>query len=383
MTQTLDMATLRNNTEVRVRTGASIQQDPFKLAGGSEFMGPIPRYLTGASLLSFRTSPRHPWNQFEVGSPDDSLMTSGLGGIGSLTLAANTTLNLRKELERSSGIVYVLDIQVRDAVDLAPMETFPVSPDSSASFMYAPNDLDRWQPSHLQSSEREAHSRTGWFAISGGLSTNERRTSANPVEVLDQQVVYLVENPGSGLAMHPLMDAPERWTVDEPLISAGTVYVANRPDIDRAPMGVSIAVTPTEETSIDRARLLDDLRTAFQLEPFEDGIEHEAERILESALQSGETFLWVYEFCTDVSRPVFAASLLSCLGRLVSPGTPEWRSQLIRAAVNADNVEIRDAAVVAVHLWRDEDLVTILAEHREPETWLRDYIEVVMKALGE
>ena len=44
------------------------------------------------------------------------------------------------------------------------------------------------------------------------------------------------------------------------------------------------------------------------------------------------------------TQPVFAASVLRCLGRQEYLGTSSWRSELVRDALALDDVEIRDAA---------------------------------------
>ena len=143
---------------------------------------------------------------------------------------------------------------------------------------------------------------------------------------------------------------------------------------------------PTQKTessarSKERARLLDDLRTAFRQEPFEDGVEHDGEQITRSALKEAYALPWLRKFGTDEDDPVFAASVLGCLGRQISPGSKSWRSELIRTALTIDNIEVRDAAVVAAHLWGDKELARVFTSHQESVPWLHDYIQVVVRAL--
>ena len=145
-------------------------------------------------------------------------------------------------------------------------------------------------------------------------------------------------------------------------------------------------LTQTADSSArtkDRARLLDDLRTAFRQEPFEDGVEHEAEEIIGSALENEYVPPWLHEFITDEENPVFAASVLGCLGRQSSPGSKLWRVRLIGTALAIDNIEVRDAAVVAAHLWGDKELAKVLTSHKELVPWLHEYIQVVVHMLGE
>ena len=141
--------------------------------------------------------------------------------------------------------------------------------------------------------------------------------------------------------------------------------------------------TELSARSKERARLLVDLRTAFRQEPFEDGVEHEAEEIIGSALKEAYALPWLRKFSTDKEDPVFAASVLGCLGRQISPGSKSWRIGLIRTALTINNIEVRDAAVVASHQWGDKELARILTSHQESAPWLHDYIQVVVRALEE
>lgn len=128
------------------------------------------------------------------------------------------------------------------------------------------------------------------------------------------------------------------------------------------------------------------LLEAFETDPLESGIDHPAEQIITKALQSLENrqiFEWFKNFCLDVERPSFAASVLRCLGRQTNLGTYSWRAELVRGGLAVDDVEIRDTAVQAAELWGDQDLVGILKSHHESESWLREYILDVINDLGE
>ena len=139
-----------------------------------------------------------------------------------------------------------------------------------------------------------------------------------------------------------------------------------------------------EQQTIDEGRehLFNELFAAFDVEPFENGIAHPTEQIIGRALQNEKALAWFGDFCTDVRHPDFAASVLRCLGRQADPGTDNWRSDLIRRALETDDVEIRDAAVQVVESWGGKDLVDILKLHNEPEHWIRDYILEVIEDLG-
>ncbi len=112
---------------------------------------------------------------------------------------------------------------------------------------------------------------------------------------------------------------------------------------------------------------------------------HPAELIIDEALRSTESDLvlhWLKGFCLDAERPGFAASVLRCLGRQTSPGTVLWRVELVRTALDMDDVGIRDAAIQAAELWADREVITVLESSHHPELWLRDYIRDVIDDLG-
>lgn len=143
---------------------------------------------------------------------------------------------------------------------------------------------------------------------------------------------------------------------------------------------------PDRDVEREQTRLANKLHAAFETQPLEDGMHHQAEDIIEQALQSGEDVRileWLRAFSLDDTQPSFAASVLRCLGRQEHLGTSSWRSELVRDALALDDVEIRDAAVQAAELWGDRDILPVLKSHSEPESWLRDYICDVIDDLGE
>ena len=101
----------------------------------------------------------------------------------------------------------------------------------------------------------------------------------------------------------------------------------------------------------ERTRFAFRLRSAFDADPFENGIYHPAEQIIEEALRSKESqrvLEWLRELSLDAAHPSFSAEVLRCLGRQTHPGTASWRTGLVRDALAMDDIEIRDAAVQAV-----------------------------------
>lgn len=126
------------------------------------------------------------------------------------------------------------------------------------------------------------------------------------------------------------------------------------------------------------------LRSAFETDPLEDGMDHPAEEIIGEALQAadGQHVLgWLRAFSLDAAQPNLAASILRCLGRQEYPGTNEWRAELVREGLASKDVEIRDAAAQAAESWGDRDMQNILRAHTEPVSWLRDYIRDVIDDL--
>ena len=122
------------------------------------------------------------------------------------------------------------------------------------------------------------------------------------------------------------------------------------------------------------------LRASFLEEPVEDGVTHEAEKILGDAVRHlgrERTLERLFEMCTDDSAAAFAASALRCLGRLEKGVPPKWQEKFVLGGLRSADFEIRDAAVQAAESWGSGNLMDILMSHDEPESWLADYISKV------
>ena len=160
----------------------------------------------------------------------------------------------------------------------------------------------------------------------------------------------------------------------------------------RPPLGSASAIAPpttiaTTESLIPqdalRASLVNRLWAAFEAEPLEDGISHPAEDAITEALselgtpRALECFRGI-SLDLDMDNPAFAASVLRCLGRQADLGTEEWRIGLVRAALGADDAEVRDAAAQAAESWGDFGMIAVLEAHDEPLAWLKDYIDAVV-----
>ena len=106
-------------------------------------------------------------------------------------------------------------------------------------------------------------------------------------------------------------------------------------------------------------RLAAELWAALEADPFEDGMRHPAEEIIEEALRSRESqrvLEWLKDLSLDTTHPSFSAEVLRCLGRQTHPGTASWRAGLVRDGLAVDDVEMRDAAVRAAEWWGDPDM---------------------------
>ena len=122
------------------------------------------------------------------------------------------------------------------------------------------------------------------------------------------------------------------------------------------------------------------LKSAFDADPVEDGVTHSAEHIIEQALLSEDEQRvcgWLAQMSTDSEQPVFAASVLRCIGRQTL-GTATWRAEVLKESLASCDLEIRDAAVHAAEEWDSPEVKSVLRGHSEAVSWLRDYIEDVL-----
>lgn len=129
-------------------------------------------------------------------------------------------------------------------------------------------------------------------------------------------------------------------------------------------------------------RLLMQVGMALDAEPLEAGMNHRAEDILAEALKGSVSPVIldaIRACCVSDEERVGVADLLRCLARLASPGTVEWRMDLIRDALTSDDLEVRDAALEAADAWQDRGLLRVLQSHREPIAFLREEIAALIR----
>lgn len=144
-----------------------------------------------------------------------------------------------------------------------------------------------------------------------------------------------------------------------------------------------ILVSQAEERG--RQRLQDRLRASLDAEPLEDGMDHPAESVIATALDSEDpdtVLRWIQSFCLDSSNPAFAAAVFVCVARQPGVGTARWREELVRGGLAVDEVEVRDAAMQAAEYWADPGFLHVLSAHSEPVGWLDEYRRGIMDDLG-
>lgn len=185
-----------------------------------------------------------------------------------------------------------------------------------------------------------------------------------------------------------VMDLARRLVLDRALTGSTDETMVT----DLFPMHVDIASfekattlqTPVEDREQERFAAM--LRFAFETEPFEDGMDHSADQIIENALRSTKDqriLDWFSALSLDAKHPSLASSVLRCLGRQTHIGTATWRAGLVRDALAKEDIEIRDAAVQAAESWGGLEIVDVLMSHDEPEQWLRECIPEIIDDLRE
>ena len=121
---------------------------------------------------------------------------------------------------------------------------------------------------------------------------------------------------------------------------------------------------------------------ALDAEPLEAGGDHRAESILADALEGSVpsvTLEAIRASCVSDRASVGAADLLRCLARLSEPGTDRWRADLIRDALKAGAVEVRDAALEAAEAWMSRSMLGVLRSHVDPDPELGSEVREIVR----
>ena len=123
------------------------------------------------------------------------------------------------------------------------------------------------------------------------------------------------------------------------------------------------------------------LTSTIETEPVEDGVSHPGESVIAEIVDvRGADAL--ADMILQIGAPSLAAAALRLFGRVASPSAGA-RQRLIEHGLHSESVEIRDAVVQSVELWKDQDAVHMLEKHQEPVPWLAEYIRSVVEELGD
>ncbi len=129
-------------------------------------------------------------------------------------------------------------------------------------------------------------------------------------------------------------------------------------------------------------RHLRDLREALSLEPVRDGYHHPAAKILESYFvadpDAARSLAALPEYA-DV-EPTFVADTIRLLTHF-TPSTRKWRADLVAGALGSSSLAVRDAAIQAIEIWEEPQLIVVLARHEEPDPWLSAYQATLLAQL--
>jgi hypothetical protein len=126
---------------------------------------------------------------------------------------------------------------------------------------------------------------------------------------------------------------------------------------------------------------------ALKCEPFEDGVPHPAETVIQGALaESPYSILqWTHAIFQEhySIQPLLAATILRIIGRLPRHQVGEAGLSMAQNSLKHQDVGVRLSAVRALESWGGQRALGILITHLacEPQKWLVKYIEQVIKDL--
>ncbi len=91
---------------------------------------------------------------------------------------------------------------------------------------------------------------------------------------------------------------------------------------------------------------------------------------------------WFERLITEYPDASNIADILRLLARF-KPYTPQWRQQIVRAALGSRSPDVRDAAMQAVESWAEPQLADLLSSHTDTAPWLAEYAAKVVRDLTE
>lgn len=189
---------------------------------------------------------------------------------------------------------------------------------------------------------------------SGSFSTRERRLSASH---FSRAVIATV----AGLSLPTVMYL-------RPTATAETA------------VSVTLVDQELEEARKQAASRIDKLLASLTRDSLEDGVKHPAEEVLAGygshrRLLADHLIEWISD---EHHAPSLRADLVRLFGRTDAIDNSA-RARLVRAALSSRSAAIRDAAIQAVECWGGAELISILSEHHEPNSWIKSYITKVIE----
>ena len=142
---------------------------------------------------------------------------------------------------------------------------------------------------------------------------------------------------------------------------------------------------PPRHVPADEPSLTVRLSDAFGDRPLADGEEHPADDIIASFLGSEVSKTYPSELEAIILRSEdvdLVAATLQCVARFEPPWADWRKTDLVRSALQSNDVCIRDAAVRAAESWLCPDILTALERHQDTEAWLQEYIREVIADAG-
>lgn len=143
-----------------------------------------------------------------------------------------------------------------------------------------------------------------------------------------------------------------------------------------------------EDEHYAKLKFQKNLLRLLELESIEDGYSHPAENLMEEnwCHYRLDFSNWVQTiFIDNICHPQIAAGILQCLGRLKKEIIEPWGYIMAIAGLSRPDLEVRDAAVIALELWGGQQSLDALKGHigKEQVSWLKNYIEKVIQELSE
>jgi len=113
--------------------------------------------------------------------------------------------------------------------------------------------------------------------------------------------------------------------------------------------------------------------------PVEDGYSHPAEEILKEVIFEDNIAFKEWLLQLEKEDEALFAEVLRLLGRIEPTQIEDWYLEIAKIALANSNIEVRDAAVQAIELWATPKAFSLLREHCEQTSWLKEYIDRIIK----